>query len=90
MSVYVDGADAPFGRMFMCHMIADSTDELLEMADRIGIQRKWIQDAGERREHFDVCKSKRLVAIRCGAIPVTSRELVERLRERSAPQKEAK
>ena len=48
MSVYVDDMEAAFGRMKMCHMIADTPQELLAMVDRIGVQRKWIQDAGTR------------------------------------------
>jgi hypothetical protein len=43
MAVYVDDMEASFGRMVMCHMWADTLDELLAMADRIGIQRRWMQ-----------------------------------------------
>lgn len=75
MSVYVDGMAAPFGRMVMCHMIADSSGELLLMADRIGVARRWIQDAGTHREHFDICKSKRAEAVKLGAIEITQRQL---------------
>lgn len=46
MAVYVDNFNAPYGRMTMCHMIADTTDELLEMVDSIGVNRKWIQYEG--------------------------------------------
>jgi hypothetical protein len=63
--VYVDDMNAPFGRMIMCHMIADTTEELPQMADKIGVQRKWIQDAGTYLEHFDVslgCKKKAIAA----------------------------
>jgi hypothetical protein len=84
MSVYVDPATYPFGRMVMCHMIADSTDELLAMAKVIGVARKWLQHAGSDREHFDVCKSKRAAAVEAGAIEVTGRELVLKIRARRA------
>lgn len=77
MSVYVDDMRAPFGNMVMCHMWADSDDELLAMADRIGVQRKWIQghatlSFGKHRNaswvHFDIAQSKRALAVKHGAI----------------------
>ncbi|SMD18196.1 DUF4031 domain-containing protein [Rhizobium sp. RU36D] len=77
MSVYVDDMKARFGNMLMCHMWADSDAELLSMADRIGVQRKWIQghpdlSFGPHRQarwvHFDIALSKRKLAIRNGAI----------------------
>jgi hypothetical protein len=71
---------ASFGRMVMCHMVADTTDELLAMADRIGVQRKWLQRAGTYAEHFDVCKSKRAAAIKAGAIVLDRAAFVERMR----------
>jgi hypothetical protein len=76
VSVYVDDMQVPFGRMKLCHMLADTTEELLAMADRIGVQRKWIQKAGTDREHFDIALSKRALAIKLGARLVGSRELV--------------
>jgi len=75
MAVYVDDMEAEFGRMKMCHMAADSSKELLDMADKIGVARKWIQYPGTDKEHFDICKSKKARAIRLGAIAVTAREL---------------
>ena len=80
MAVYVDEAIHRFGRMLMCHMIADSNAELIEMADTIGVARRWIQHAGTYREHFDICKSKRAMAVRAGAVEVTSPELVRIMR----------
>jgi Protein of unknown function (DUF4031) len=62
--------NAPFGRMLMCHMIADTTEELMSMADRIGVARKWVQDAGTTREHFDIALSKKRLAIQYGAIKI--------------------
>lgn len=80
--MYVDAAQHQFGRMLMCHMIADTKEELLEMADKIGVQRKWIQKEGTRWEHFDISKGKREEAIRHGAIVITTRQLVEKIRAR--------
>lgn len=79
MAVYVDDMNRTalgrYGRMKMCHMIADSTKELLAMADRIGVQRRWIQHAGTDREHFDIAQTKRALAVRAGAQEITMREL---------------
>ena len=77
MSVYVDDAAHQFGRMRMCHLWADTLDELLAMVDRIGVDRKWIQghptlSHGKHREaswvHFDVAQTKRALAVAAGAI----------------------
>jgi len=77
MSVYVDDMRANFGRMIMCHMIADTTTELLEMADKIGVQRKWLQHKGTYKEHFDIALSKKELAIKNGAKEIAGRELVK-------------
>lgn len=77
MAVYIDEAHIPFGRMLMSHMVADTTEELLEMADKIGINKKWLQNPGTYNEHFDVSKFKRELAIKHGAIPINSRLLAQ-------------
>lgn len=82
MTVYVDDMKASFGRMKMCHMIADSTDELMAMADLIGVDRKWIQHAGTNHEHFDIAMSKRKLAVEAGAVEVTRLQLGRILRDR--------
>ena len=70
MTVYVDDMRAPFRRMVMCHMIADGESELHEMADRIGVARRWYQG-----DHYDICLSKRALAVAVGAVEVTQRQL---------------
>ena len=82
MTVFVDDMEAPFGRMKMCHMIADSTEELIEMVDRIGVARRWIQDEGTPKEHFDISKGKRAEAVRCGAVEISMLDVVEKMRLR--------
>lgn len=71
MSVYVDDMRAPFGRMVMCHMLADSHDELVAMADTIGVARRWIQHEGQHDEHFDIALVKRALAVKAGAQEIT-------------------
>lgn len=82
MSVYVDDMQAQYGRMKMCHMLADSTAELLDMADRIGVQRKWLQHAGTPKEHFDIAMNKRALAVQYGAVEITLRETATMLRRK--------
>lgn len=73
--VYIDNFNAPFGRMIMCHLIADTQTELFEMVDKIGVQRKWVQDYNSPREHFDICLAKKKLAISFGAKEINMREL---------------
>lgn len=80
--VYIDNYNAPYGRMLMCHMIADSTDELLQMVDKIGVKRKWLQHQGTPYEHFDICRSKKELAILNGAKEISVRELAFKCYER--------
>ena len=74
MSVYVDDMRAPYGRMVMCHMTADSSEELLTMARIIGVSERWIQKRGTWQEHFDISLGKRALAVKAGAVEVTGRE----------------
>jgi len=75
VATYVDDMEAPFGGMTMCHMIADTQEELLAMADAIGVHRRWLQHAGTYKEHFDIARSKRQLALAHGAIAITWKAL---------------
>jgi hypothetical protein len=62
----------------MCHMVADSPEELHAMADKIGMQRKWFQSfARARRPHYDISELERKLAVQFGAIEVDAARLVE-------------
>lgn len=54
MAVYVADMKAKFGRMVMCHMLADSDEELHAMAQSIGVARDWHQKAGTVHSHYDI------------------------------------
>lgn len=79
MAVYVDNLRmaATVGRLRAnwSHLTADTTEELVEFAARLGLKPSWIQNPGHVwKEHFDVTDSKRELAIRLGAQPITLRE----------------
>lgn len=63
--------------MKMCHMIADTEEELHTMARKIGLKREWFQNTS--RPHYDVSVGKRYLATRYGAIEITMRELVVKM-----------
>ena len=74
MTVYVDSMRANFGRMVMCHMIADTDEELHAMADLIGVRRKWWQAPPKHDSHYDIAQTKRALAVEAGAVEITWRQ----------------
>jgi hypothetical protein len=90
MTVYVDDMRAAFGRMVMCHMLADTTDELLAMADRIGVARKWLQRPRTTYEHFDIALSKRALAVQAGAQEIDRRGVAALLKRKREALREAR
>lgn len=76
MAVYVDGARNKFGRMIMCHMIADTPAELHAMAASIGMRRGWYQSPDKCSfPHYDLSLSRRALAIANGAREITRQEM---------------
>lgn len=66
---------APFGRLILCHMLADSDEELHSMAARIGVARKWWQSPDKTSgSHYDIALSKRALAVGFGAIEISWRQ----------------
>lgn len=75
MAVYVDDMRANFGRIVMCHMLADSDEELHAMAAAIGVARRWWQSPEKTSgSHYDIALSKRALAVAHGAIEITWRQ----------------
>lgn len=75
MTVYVDDMNAPYGRMKMNHLLADSDEELHNMAAKIGVARKWWQSpATTAGSHYDIALSKKDLAIQYGAVEITWRQ----------------
>jgi Protein of unknown function (DUF4031) len=79
--VYVGTMEFGFGRMKMFHMSSPNMDELHRMADLIGVKRKWFQEHYKGTDfyhpHYDVCKSKKELAIMLGATEINDRELIK-------------
>ena len=90
MSVYVGVPMWPFGRMVMCHMVADTERELDAMAFELMLRREWKQHDPDKKPgtvgalvHYDIPKSKRALAVKLGAVPLddlyAEAEVLERL-----------
>jgi hypothetical protein len=61
----------------MCHMVADTIDELHAMANAIGMRREWFQTSRSGIPHYDVPLFRRHKAIEFGAISVSNREMAK-------------
>lgn len=78
MPVYVDQARNPFRGMLMCHMVADTMDELHAMAAAIGMPRRAYQPRSF--PHYDVPLDRRAYAVALGAVEVDRRGIVAVMR----------
>lgn len=68
MTVYVDNARLPLGRMICCHLVAAS----------LGCRREWFQP--KSFPHYDIPLFRRAAAINAGARELTRRELAQFIR----------
>lgn len=85
MAVYIDDAEKPYrsrtNRLYkLNHMIADTMDELQEMAlKNLGLKMEWFQPGSF--PHYDITIAKKKEAIKHGAIPLSQKELVRKIQE---------
>lgn len=84
MSVYVDSMcnclknkNWPYN--MCCHLIADSVDELLIFAERLGLKKVWFQNTDI--PHFDLTVNMRKKAIKQGAFPISVKEFIKKIRK---------
>ena len=55
-----------------CHMMADTDVELERMARRINLR-----EEGRHKDHYDLTRSKRVLALYYGAVQVSIRKLIQ-------------
>lgn len=85
MACYVDKL-RPFGWRIRgretesCHLLADTLDELHEMAQQIGLKREWFQNKRSGK-HYDLVPSKRAAAVALGAIELDDVAFIAKLKE---------
>ena len=83
MTVYVDDVETGFGRMVMCHMLADTPEELHAMASAIGMKRQWYQSPKKVSfPHYDLSLTKRALAVAKGAKEITRQEVAAVMRDK--------
>jgi len=76
--IYVDNGQYRYRRMIMCHMLADTIEELHRAAQALGMRREWFQPMSF--PHYDLSKSTRRQAVALGALEIERREVAELMR----------
>ncbi|SHM30866.1 DUF4031 domain-containing protein [Actinacidiphila paucisporea] len=75
MTVYVDPSTWPGHGRLWSHLVSDTSyAELHDFAVRLGAPRRAFE-----RDHYDIPAERYADAVRLGAVPVGSKELVHRL-----------
>lgn len=89
MTVFVDrlthyGGSATFRWAWSCHMYGDDLEELHAFARRIGLKRAWFQGPPkhDRLPHYDLNASRRVAAVRAGAVEHDRSAMVALMRAR--------
>lgn len=76
MTILVDSAIWRWRGRRWAHLASDSSyEELHAFGERLGLRREYFQG-----DHYDIPEPVREAAVALGAVPVTSTELVRRLR----------
>jgi len=65
-----------------CHLLADDIKELHKFAQRLGLKRSWFQSGKGKSPHYDLTANKRKLAVKLGAVELTRRETISRLRRK--------
>lgn len=92
MTIYVDDMNQPYGRMIMSHMFChpvSAVEELRQMADALGLNRKWFQHKKAEFPHYDVSFGFKQKAIKLGAVSITTREMVKIVQDRRVNDEQA-
>ncbi len=87
MAVYVDNLrDYGWRHGPSCHLIGDSVEELIAFAVGLGMKKEWFQPKSS--PHFDLNADGRKIAVENGAVELSQRDFVAKLRELRAKRKE--
>ena len=86
MTVYLDDFRVPWRGREWSHLTADTTEELHEFAERLGVPKRGFHQSPDRpwKDHYDIPEALREPALSLGARPISRREAVARLRAKRA------